>query len=36
LGIWFFDPAMIIKRDFALDGTFSTTYVRVPWWAAGQ
>lgn len=35
LGLWFFDPAKIIKRDFKLDQSFSTTYVRVPFWAAG-
>ena len=35
LGLWFFDPARIITRDFKLDESFSTTYVRFPFWAAG-
>jgi hypothetical protein len=34
LGLWFFDPAQIIKRDFKLDESFSTAYVRLPFWAA--
>jgi hypothetical protein len=34
LGLWFFDPAKIIKRDFKLDRSFSTTYARRPFWAA--
>ncbi len=34
LGLWFFDPANIVKRDFALGETFSTAYVRLPFWAA--
>src|SRR6185295_12282903 len=33
LGQWFFDPATTIKRDFNLDSEFSTTYVRLPFWA---
>jgi len=33
-GIWFFDPARIVKRDFALPDGFSTVYTRVPFWAA--
>ena len=33
LGLWFFDPAKIIKRDFGLDDSFSTIYVRLPFWA---
>lgn len=36
LGLWFFDPAQIIKRDFKLDESFSTTYVRLPFWAADR
>ena len=34
LGLWFFDPARIIKRDFKLPESFSTTYVHLPFWAA--
>ncbi len=34
LGLWFFDPARIIKRDFKLDESFSTAYVRLPFWAS--
>ena len=34
LGLWFFDPARIIKRDFKLDESFATAYVRMPFWAA--
>jgi len=33
-GLWFFDPATIVKRDFALDRSFSTTYTKTPFWAA--
>ena len=33
LGLWFFDPARIIKRDFQLDESFSTTYTHLPFWA---
>lgn len=36
LGQWFFDPAQTIKRDFRLDDSFSTAYVRLPFWAAGK
>jgi len=34
LGVWFFDPATTIKRDFHLDEGFSTSYLRLPFWAA--
>ena len=34
LGLWFFDPASIIKRDFKLPESFSTAYVHLPFWAA--
>lgn len=33
LGLWFFDPAKIIKRDFKLPDSFSTAYVKLPFWA---
>ena len=33
LGTWFFDPASTIKRDFKLDTSVSTAYVRLPFWA---
>ncbi len=33
LGRWFFDPATTIKRDFHLDDSFSTSYLRLPFWA---
>lgn len=33
LGLWFFDPAGVVKRDFKLDDSFSTAYVRLPFWA---
>jgi len=33
LGSWFFDPAKIIRRDFAQGESFSTAYVRLPFWA---
>lgn len=33
LGLWFFDPARVIKRDFQLDNSFSTAYLRPPFWA---
>ena len=36
LGLWFFDPARIVKRDFQLDESFSTTYVRLPFWAESK
>jgi hypothetical protein len=35
LGVWFFDPARTIKRDFHLDDSFSTVYLRTPFWAVG-
>ena len=35
LGLWFFDPARIIKRDFKLPESFSTAYVHLPFWAGG-
>jgi hypothetical protein len=34
LGLWFFDPARVVKRDFKLDEAFSTAYVRLPFWAS--
>jgi hypothetical protein len=36
LGLWFFDPANTIKRDFALNETFSVTYIRLPFWVANR
>jgi hypothetical protein len=33
LGLWFFDPASVVKRDFKLDESFSTSYLRLPFWA---
>lgn len=33
LGQWFFDPATVVKRDFKLPDSFSTAYVRPPFWA---
>lgn len=36
LGLWFFDPATIIKRDFPTDDSFSTAYLRLPFWASGR
>lgn len=35
-GLWFFDPARVIKRDFKLDESFSTGYVRRPFWASDR
>lgn len=32
-GVWFFDPARTIKRDFALPDGFSTVYTQIPFWA---
>ncbi|HXD30801.1 MAG TPA: hypothetical protein VN643_06785 [Pyrinomonadaceae bacterium] len=32
LGVWFFDPATAIKRDFKLDESFSTAYLQKPFW----
>jgi len=34
LGLWYFNPAATIKRDFKLDESFSTAYVQRPFWAA--
>jgi hypothetical protein len=34
LGLWFFDPARVIKRDFGLDEAFSTVYLHLPFWAS--
>jgi hypothetical protein len=36
LGLWFFDPARVVKRDFNLDDGFSTAYLRLPFWAASH
>jgi hypothetical protein len=36
LGLWFFDPATIVKRDFRLGESFRTAYVRVPFWARSR
>lgn len=33
LGLWFFDPAKVVKRNFNLGESFSTTYTRAPFWA---
>ena len=33
LGLWFFDPARIVRRDFNLGESFSTAYIRLPFWA---
>lgn len=33
LGLWFFDPAKIVKRDFKLPDSFSTAYTKLPFWA---
>ncbi len=32
-GQWFFDPARSVKRSFKLNDSFSTAYVRLPFWA---
>jgi hypothetical protein len=32
-GLWFFDPATTIKQDYKLESSFSTSYVRLPFWA---
>jgi hypothetical protein len=34
LGLWYFDPAPTIKRDFHLDEAFSTAYLQPPFWSA--
>jgi hypothetical protein len=36
LGLWFFDPATLIKRDFKLDDSFSTAYLHLPFWATSR
>ncbi len=36
LGQWFFDPAQTTKRDFKLPDSFSTAYIRLPFWAADK
>jgi hypothetical protein len=36
LGVWFFDPAATIKRDFNLEDSFSTAYLRLPFWAGSK
>lgn len=36
LGLWFFDPATIIKRDFETGDSFSTAYLRLPFWAGAK
>lgn len=36
VGLWFFDPARVIKREFNLDGSFSTAYLHLPFWAASD
>ncbi len=36
MGVWFFDPASVIKRDFHLDDGFSTTYLWLPFWAGAR
>jgi hypothetical protein len=33
-GLWFFDPARVIKRDFTLDESFSIAYLHKPFWAS--
>lgn len=33
LGVWFFDPATTIKRDFHLEESFATAYLHPPFWA---
>jgi len=35
LGVWFFDPASTIKRDFRLPESFSIAYLHRPFWAEG-
>jgi hypothetical protein len=36
LGLWFFDPARVVKLDFGLGREFSTAYLRLPFWAASR
>jgi hypothetical protein len=33
LGLWYFDPAAVVKRDLGLGEGFSTTYIKLPFWA---
>jgi hypothetical protein len=35
-GLWFFDPAKVVKRDYGLGESFSTTYAKMPFWALKQ
>jgi hypothetical protein len=35
-GVWFFDPAKTIRKDFKLDDSFSTAYVRHPFLGIGN
>jgi len=32
-GVYFFDPAACVKRDYGLNDSFSVAYVRLPFWA---
>jgi len=32
-GLWFFDPAKVVKRDYNLPDSFSTAYLNAPFWA---
>lgn len=36
VGLWFFDPAKVIKRDFNLDESFATAYLHLPFWATSN
>jgi hypothetical protein len=36
LGLWFFDPATVVKRDFKLPDSFPTAYTRPPFWAEAK
>jgi len=36
LGLWFFDPASVIKRHYGLNDSFSTTYLSLPFWAKSE
>lgn len=36
LGLWFFDPATIVKRDFRAGDSFRTAYIRLPFWARSR
>jgi hypothetical protein len=33
LGLWFFDPATVVKRHYQTGDSFSTTYISLPFWA---